>query len=152
EAARAEAEASGQTNSNLTQAAPGSSQGETDSSQGETKSSQGEAELSQDEAELSNVVGVGGAARWRLLAQTAYVDIYENARALPRAWLATEASSLGEQATLEAIRTGRLPDGSKWEPRRTALVESEPTPAASSTGATAAPVGDGTRARAEVTR
>ena len=112
--------------------------------------SQGETESLQGETESSN--GGGGAARWRLLAQTVYVDIYENARALPRAWLATDARALGEQASLEVIRTGRLPDGSKWEPRRTALVESEPTTVASQTGATAAPVVDGTSARAEVTR
>jgi len=119
-------DAAGQTNSN-------SSQGATDSSNG---------------------VGAGGAARWRLLAQTAYVDIYENARALPRAWLAADARALGEQATLEAIRTGRLPDGSRWEPRRTALVESEPAtaPAASPASVPVAQVADATSARAEVTR
>lgn len=66
--------------------------------------------------------------RWRRLAQTAYVDIYENAHALPRAWLATDARALGEQATLATINTGRMPDGSLWEPRRTALLESEPPP------------------------
>ena len=74
-----------------------------------------------------------GAARWRLLGQTTQADIYENAHALPRVWLATEARVLGEQATLEVIRTGRLPGGERWEPLRTAFVESEPTtlPAAS---------------------
>jgi len=71
--------------------------------------------------------------RWRLLAETRYIDIYENRHALPRAWLASEARALGEQATLEVIRTGKLPDGSVWEPQRTALVESEP-PAAFAAG------------------
>jgi hypothetical protein len=39
---------------------------------------------------------------------------------------------LDGEATLKVIRTGLLPDGSKWEPERTALVESEPGAAQSS--------------------
>jgi len=66
------------------------------------------------------------AQRWKLVARTQYVDIYENARALPRAWLASDARALDESAALEVIRNGTLPDGTRWEPRRTALVESEP--------------------------
>jgi hypothetical protein len=73
------------------------------------------------------------ADRWKLLAQTRYVDIYENARALPRAWLASDARVLDDGAMLEVIRTGVLPDGSKWDPLRTALVEAElPGPITSS--------------------
>lgn len=83
------------------------------------------------------------AGRWKLVAQTQYVDIYENARGLPRAWLASDARALDEAATLEVIRRGSLPDGSPWEPTRTALVESEP-PAGLVTG-------NGT-GRAEITR
>lgn len=64
-------------------------------------------------------------ARWRLLARTDEADIYENARVLPRAWLAPDALALGEQQTLDVIKSGRLPDGSEWEPRRAALVEPE---------------------------
>lgn len=66
------------------------------------------------------------ARHWKLVAQTQYVDIYENARTLPRAWLASDARALDESATLEVIRGGSLPDGTPWEPQRTALVESEP--------------------------
>lgn len=66
------------------------------------------------------------AVRWKLVARTQYVDVYENARALPRAWLAADARALDEAATLEVIRKGSLPDGTTWEPTRTALVESEP--------------------------
>ena len=66
------------------------------------------------------------AARWRLLGRTAREEVYENTRALPRAWLVTDARALDEEATLKVIRTGLLPDGSAWEPERTALVESEP--------------------------
>jgi hypothetical protein len=63
--------------------------------------------------------------RWKLLAQARYVDIYENARALPRAWLAPDARVLDESAMLQVVRTGFLPDGSKWNPLHTALVETE---------------------------
>jgi len=63
--------------------------------------------------------------RWRLLAQARYVNIYENARVLPRAWLASEVRVLDEGAILQVIRTGILPDGSKWDPLQTALVEAE---------------------------
>jgi hypothetical protein len=66
------------------------------------------------------------ANRWKLVARTQYVDIYENARSLPRAWLAPDARASDESATLEVIRTGNLPDGTRWEPQRTALVESDP--------------------------
>lgn len=68
-------------------------------------------------------VGTSGAARWRLLGRTAREEVYENARALPRAWLASDVRALEEEAALKVIRTGLLPDGSKWEPERTALVE-----------------------------
>jgi len=64
--------------------------------------------------------------RWKLLAQARHVNIYENARALPRAWLASDAHVLDEGTILQVIRTGLLPDGSKWDPLRTALVEAEP--------------------------
>jgi hypothetical protein len=79
--------------------------------------------------------------RWKLVAQAGSVDIYENSRALPRAWLASEARVFDEGAMLQTIRTGLLPDGSKWDPLRTALVE---TPISL---ANAAPDG-----RAEITR
>jgi hypothetical protein len=65
-----------------------------------------------------------GMQRWRRLARLGDVAIYENARVLPRAWLASGALVLGDEQMLEVIRTGRLPDGAEWNPRRTALVES----------------------------
>jgi hypothetical protein len=65
-----------------------------------------------------------GARRWRKLGQVGGVAVFENERALPRVWLASEARVLGEDEMLGVIRTGRMPDGGVWEPRRTALVES----------------------------
>ena len=63
--------------------------------------------------------------RWKLVAQTQYVQLYENTRALPRAWLTSEARSLDPQSMLEVIRSGKFQDGTVWEPERTALVEGE---------------------------
>src|SRR6185369_7088647 len=60
--------------------------------------------------------------RWTLVAEGEKVRIFENARALPRAWLASEARVLDENAMLRVIRSGAFPDGSKWDPLHTALV------------------------------
>jgi hypothetical protein len=65
-------------------------------------------------------------SRWRRAAELEDVWLYENTRALPRAWLATEIVELPGDALLEVIRTGLLPDGREWEPRRAALVEESP--------------------------
>jgi hypothetical protein len=62
---------------------------------------------------------------------------------LPRAWLAPDARVLDEGAMLQVIRTGLLPDGSKWDPLRTALLESEPASALN---------GSATDGRAEISR
>lgn len=66
-----------------------------------------------------------GEDRWRLLGQTPWVDVYENKRWLPRAWLAQDQRALTEQQQLEVIRAGRLPGGQLWNPLQTALVESQ---------------------------
>ena len=75
------------------------------------------------ENEAAEVQADSSAARWKLLAQTPSVDIYENTRPLPRAWLVPEARVLNESAMLEVIRSGRFADGSKWDPATTALTE-----------------------------
>lgn len=67
---------------------------------------------------------VTSSARWKLLTQTQYVDVYENSKAMPRAWLVSQMSVLNESAMLEVIRKGKFADGSKWDPTTTALVES----------------------------
>jgi hypothetical protein len=72
-----------------------------------------------------------GSERWRHLVKGRHFDIYENSRVLPRAWMTSEVEVLPEASMLQVIRTGVLPNGSKWDPLRTALVESplanEPT-------------------------
>ncbi len=84
-----------------------------------------------------------GSGRWRLAAETEYLQIYENTRSLPRAWLATSELVATDQQKLEVIRTGKLPDGQTWEPLQTALVEA---PTGSIFGASMS------RGNAEVTR
>lgn len=63
------------------------------------------------------------ARRWRRAAELPEVWLYENTHALPRAWLATEAVEMPEDALLEVVRTGKFADGRIWEPRQTALLE-----------------------------
>jgi hypothetical protein len=60
---------------------------------------------------------------WRLIEDTGEARIYENLRAMPRAWLTTELASVTPDQALNAIKTGKLPDGRSFDPSRTALVE-----------------------------
>jgi Bacterial membrane protein YfhO len=63
-------------------------------------------------------------SRWKRLAKIGNVSVFENARALPRVWLAPgELVATGGEA-LSIIRTGKTLDGSPWNPLETALVES----------------------------
>ena len=63
--------------------------------------------------------------RWKLVTRGLDVNIYENLRALPRAWMTSEVRVLDGPAMLQTIRTGSLPDGQRWEPKKTALIESQ---------------------------
>jgi hypothetical protein len=63
-------------------------------------------------------------SRWKRLATIGNVSIFENARALPRAWLASSELVASDEGQLNIIRTGKSPDGSPWNPLETALVES----------------------------
>lgn len=60
---------------------------------------------------------------WRLVEDAGDARVYENLRAMPRAWLATEAASVTPDQALNTIKTGKLPDGRSFDPSRTALVE-----------------------------
>jgi hypothetical protein len=62
--------------------------------------------------------------RWRRLEPIGDVAVFENTRVLPRVWLASSAQVLSDEQIISVIRTGKLPDGVVWDPRRTALVES----------------------------
>ena len=61
--------------------------------------------------------------RWKLVEENESARVYENLRAMPRAWLATEVVNVIPEQALNAIKTGKLPDGRIFDPNRTALVE-----------------------------
>ncbi len=65
------------------------------------------------------------ASRWRKLAQFDTVDLYENIRALPRAWFVREVQARPAAEVLQAIKTGRLTDQQPFDPAQTALLETE---------------------------
>ena len=48
--------------------------------------------------------------------------VMENLRALPRAWVVTAVKTLDDPDALQAIRWSQLPDGTRFDPRQTALV------------------------------
>ena len=60
--------------------------------------------------------------------------VFENRRALPRAWIADEVIALNDREMLTAIHYSRLPDGRRFDPGRMALVESPQEPQRHSTG------------------
>lgn len=61
--------------------------------------------------------------RWLKVVDVNDVQVFENTRALPRAWLASSHVVLKENEILQVIRTGSFANGNLWEPRRTALME-----------------------------
>ena len=95
-----------------------------------------------DPTNVANAASIGS-GRWRLAAETEYLQIYENSHALPRAWLAIEEVVASEQDELAIIHTGKLPGGKAWDPLQTVLVE---TPTSSVFGASMV------RGSADVTR
>jgi hypothetical protein len=61
--------------------------------------------------------------RWRLASETPDVAVYENLRACPRAWLVGRSRAATEAQQQQAIQTGTLPGGERFDPRSTALVD-----------------------------
>jgi len=49
--------------------------------------------------------------------------VYENLRAMPRAWLVPEVVTAKKDEVLQAIQSSKLPDGRSYEPSQVALVE-----------------------------
>jgi len=64
-----------------------------------------------------------GSNAWRLVEDTEGARVYENLRAMPRAWLAPEVMNVNPNQALDAIKTGRLPGGRDFDPSQTALIE-----------------------------
>jgi hypothetical protein len=62
--------------------------------------------------------------RWRRVEDiNEATSVYENLRAMPRAWLAKEVISVKPYEALAVIKSSRMPDGRAFDPSRTALVE-----------------------------
>jgi hypothetical protein len=61
--------------------------------------------------------------RWKEIARSQEAVVFESTGALPRAWLTPLVVNVDRNGALDAIRSGRLPDGSVFDPSHTALVE-----------------------------
>ena len=61
--------------------------------------------------------------RWRHVEDIGDESVYENLRAMPRAWLVPEVVSVKADDALRIIKSSRLPDGRAFDPARVALVE-----------------------------
>lgn len=72
---------------------------------------------------MRRVHELGEAGRWVHARDLGRTSIYENRRALPRAWVVSRTRPLGAEAILRAIRTSVLPDGTPFDPTKEALVE-----------------------------
>lgn len=64
---------------------------------------------------------------WRFVEETNEARVYENLKAMPRAWLVPNVVRTDPETALKAIKTSKLPDGQDFDSARTALVE-EPVP------------------------
>src|SRR5262249_44084829 len=62
-------------------------------------------------------------ARWRKLATLGEVEVYENLKALPRAWFVSRAAIEPSEEVLETIKAGRMKDGRAFDPAKTVLFE-----------------------------
>jgi len=65
------------------------------------------------------------AERWRKLASFGQVDLYENQKAMPRAWFVNEVMVIPEEQILKTIKTGATPDGRAFDSAKLALLESQ---------------------------
>jgi hypothetical protein len=63
--------------------------------------------------------------RWRKLADRGPVSVYQNLKALPRAWFTGSILALPQTAVMSAITSGKLPSGEPFEPSETALLEGD---------------------------
>jgi Bacterial membrane protein YfhO/Dolichyl-phosphate-mannose-protein mannosyltransferase len=65
------------------------------------------------------------ADHWRKLSQFGEVEVYENTKALPRAWFARRATIESSVDALRIIKTGKMKDGAPFDPSETVLFEKE---------------------------
>nr|MDQ3009608.1 YfhO family protein [Acidobacteriota bacterium] len=69
------------------------------------------------------------AERWRKLASFGQLDLYENQKAMARAWFVGKVMTMPGEQVLKIIKSGKTPDGQMFDPADAALVESESTAA-----------------------
>ena len=79
--------------------------------------------ISEETSNSASTQIVASSLRWKRIAELKDIVVFENGRALPRAWLASEARVLPESEILNVIHSGRFSDGKVWDPRDTALLE-----------------------------
>jgi hypothetical protein len=70
---------------------------------------------------LTSTLIEGGA--WHHVEDIFNTSVYENSRAMPRAWLVSDLAQLRPEEALSTIKTSRLPDGRDFDPSQTAIVE-----------------------------
>ncbi|MBS2005893.1 MAG: YfhO family protein [Cyanobacteria bacterium SZAS TMP-1] len=69
-----------------------------------------------------------GQANWKKVRDAGNASIFENVRALPRAWLARSALLMSATDALKVIKTSKLPNGDVFDPKEIALVEDDNIP------------------------
>jgi hypothetical protein len=67
------------------------------------------------------------AERWLKLGQFGDVELYQNLKALPRAWFVRRAVVAESTDVLGIVQSGRMMDGTPFDPSQTALIEKEGT-------------------------
>jgi hypothetical protein len=63
--------------------------------------------------------------RWRRLESFGEVDVYENLKAMPRAWFVSRLIQKPRAEVLRVIKEGKFADGTLFDPAQTALLETE---------------------------
>lgn len=66
---------------------------------------------------------VSDLSRWKEFDRHNEIAVYENLRAMPRAWIVPETVSLAAGDVKQAIKTSRLPNGRSFDPAAMALIE-----------------------------
>ncbi|NWG04920.1 MAG: YfhO family protein [Syntrophaceae bacterium] len=72
---------------------------------------------------LGRLGDLANPARWHYIEDIGSINVYENLRAMPRAWLVSEVVSAKAEEILHAIKSSQLPNGRPFNPSQTALVE-----------------------------
>jgi Bacterial membrane protein YfhO len=63
--------------------------------------------------------------RWRLIGTFGEIGLYENLKALPRAWFVRRVEALPSGEVLRVIKQGKFADGTIYDPSEVALFENE---------------------------